>query len=107
MWSSGTAFLYLTSCSARAVPGLQRGDVRVVKLFLVFDISPVSSLSLPLCECLTPSEVRSLSLCIRRPGGTDDQTWAWESGAVALHDGGSHLLPSASSSSHLLLSLLV
>ncbi len=45
MWSSGTAFLYLTLCSARAVLGLQRGDVRVVTLFLVFDISPVSSLS--------------------------------------------------------------
>lgn len=41
MWSSGSSFLYLTSCSARAVLGLQRGDVRVVELLLVFDISPV------------------------------------------------------------------
>ena len=45
MWRSGSAFLYLTSWGARAVLELQRGDVRVVKLFLVFNISPLSSLS--------------------------------------------------------------
>lgn len=94
---------FSVSCGARAVLGMQRGDVRVVSLFLVFDISPVSSPS----SSLTPSEVRSLSLCTPCPGRTDDQTWAWESEAVALHSRGSHLLPPPLSPSHLLLSLLV
>lgn len=59
MRSSGSAFLCLTSCGARAVLGLLRGDVRVVKLLLVF---LTFRLSLPLCECLNTSEVRFLSL---------------------------------------------
>lgn len=83
MWSSGSAFLYLTSCSALAVLRLQRGDVRVVKVLLVFDISLSFTLFLSVKR----------NVCILCTGVTDDQTRAWESGTVALHDGGSHLMP--------------
>lgn len=46
MWSSGSAFLFLTSCGARAVPGVaEGGDVRVFKPLPLSDISPLLRLS--------------------------------------------------------------
>ncbi len=58
----------------------------------------------PFLSVIVSHRVRwDLSLCILHRGATDDQTWAWESGTVALHDGGSCLLPPPSLPSSLVI----
>ncbi|MED6241714.1 hypothetical protein ATANTOWER_024933 [Ataeniobius toweri] len=66
----------------------QQRDISVLCLSFQFRCGPVWT--------------RPVCWNVPHPGGTDDQTLAWESWALAFYSGSSDLLLPPSSSSHLL-----